>query len=269
MSSELTIFESAEFGSIRAVEIDSTPYFVGKDVAEVLGYSNTRDALAKRVDNEDKLDGVAICDSIGREQTPILINESGLYSLILSSKLPKAKECKHWVTSEVLPSIRKTGTYSKKSANSELARIRADAMMLNAKSRMAKQMPELWTAAGVEPQYQALALNNYIDGISLPRNAFKEQTTVLYDATTIAEHLGIMSKSNKPHAQAVTAIISALDVDESERTLTPYSRNGHDGESVQYTLSVEQKVAGWLTDNGYPEFIDGNDKKYAVRYKAR
>lgn len=109
---ELKIFENAEFGSIRTVEIDSTPYFVGKDVAEVLGYSNTRDALAKRVDNEDKLDGVAICDSIGREQTPILINESGLYSLILSSKLPKAKEFKHWVTSEVLPSIRRHGMYA-------------------------------------------------------------------------------------------------------------------------------------------------------------
>lgn len=112
MSSELKIFENAEFGSIRTVEIDSTPYFVGKDVAEVLGYSNTRDALAKRVDNEDKLDGVAICDSIGREQTPILINESGLYSLILSSKLPKAKEFKHWVTSEVLPAIRRHGMYA-------------------------------------------------------------------------------------------------------------------------------------------------------------
>lgn len=240
---------------------------INLSLSTALGYKNTRVALQDDVDEEDK--GVTKVTTSGGMQDAIIINESGLYALVFGSNLPKAKEFKHWVTSEVLPSIRKTGTYSKKSANSELARIRADAMMLNAKSRMAKQMTELWTAAGVEPQYQALALNNYIDGISLPRNAFKEQTTVLYDATTIAEHLGIMSKSNKPHAQAVTAIISALDVDESERTLTPYSRNGHDGESVQYTLSVEQKVAGWLTDNGYPEFIDGNDKKYAVRYKAR
>lgn len=109
---ELKIFENEQFGTIRTVEIDNTPYFVGKDVAEILGYSNTRDALAKRVDSEDKLDGVAICDSIGREQTPIFINESGLYSLILSSKLPKAKEFKHWVTSEVLPTIRKHGVYA-------------------------------------------------------------------------------------------------------------------------------------------------------------
>lgn len=109
--SNLQIFKNPEFGSIRTIEMNGEPYFVGKDVATILGYSNTRDALAKRVDDEDKLDGVAVCDSIGREQTPVLINESGLYSLILSSKLPKAKEFKHWVTAEVLPTIRKTGGY--------------------------------------------------------------------------------------------------------------------------------------------------------------
>lgn len=109
---KLQIFKNAEFGSVRTIIVDNEPYFVGRDVAEILGYSNTRDALAKRVDDEDKLDGVAICDSIGREQTPVLINESGLYSLILSSKLPNAKRFKHWVTSEVLPSIRKHGVYA-------------------------------------------------------------------------------------------------------------------------------------------------------------
>lgn len=266
---ELKIFENAEFGSIRTVEVDGDPYFVGKDVAEVLGYSNTRDALAKRVDNEDKLDGVAICDSIGREQTPILINESGLYSLILSSKLPKAKEFKHWVTSEVLPAIRKTGAYSKKLQSTELAKIRADAMMLNAKSRTAKQMMELWTAAGVKPEYQALALNGYYDGLELPRTAFKEQATVLYDATTIADHLGILSKSNKPHAQAVGAIIEKLKpLDDNEWAMTPYSRNGHDSESIQYALSVEQKVSQWLKDNDYPTAIQGNDKTFTVKYRG-
>lgn len=109
---ELKVFNNAEFGTVRMLEINGEPWFVGKDVAEILGYSNTRDTLAKRVDNEDKLDGVAICDSIGREQKPVLINESGLYSLILSSKLPKAKEFKRWVTAEVIPSIRKHGMYA-------------------------------------------------------------------------------------------------------------------------------------------------------------
>lgn len=266
---ELKIFDNPAFGSIRTVEMDGTPYFVGKDVAEVLGYAKPLNALTTHVDEDDSLKQ-GLTDSLGRVQETIIINESGLYSLILSSKLPKAKEFKHWVTSEVLPAIRKTGAYSKKSQNAELAKIRADAMMLNAKSRLAKQMTDLWTAAGIKPQYQALALNNYVEGISLPRTAFKEQATALFDSTTIAEHLGIMSKSNKPHAQAVSAIIEKLKpLDNSEWEMTPYSRNGHDGESVQYALSVEHKVAKWLAENNYPETIGTDGKNYSVRYKKR
>ena len=112
--SKMEIFENAEFGKIRTVIINEEPWFVGKDVAKALSYSNTKDALAKHIDPEDKTsgDGVVIRDPMGREQHPVIINESGLYSLIMSSKLPKAKEFKHWVTSEVLPSIRKHGMYA-------------------------------------------------------------------------------------------------------------------------------------------------------------
>ncbi len=108
---QIKIFENPEFGKVRTVEVAGKPYLVGKDVAEALGYSNTRKALADHVDEDDKTDGVTIRDSIGREQNPVLINESGLYSLIMSSKLESAKRFKHWVTSEVLPSIRKSGGY--------------------------------------------------------------------------------------------------------------------------------------------------------------
>ena len=107
---EIKIFDNPEFGKVRTMEINGEPYFVGKDVAEILGYSNTRDALTKHVDSEDK-NTVAICDGKGNPNQTV-INESGLYSLILSSKLPKAKEFKRWVTSEVLPSIRKHGAYA-------------------------------------------------------------------------------------------------------------------------------------------------------------
>lgn len=106
---EIKIFENQEFGKVRALEIDGKPYFVGKDVAEILGYSNTRKAIADHVDEEDK--GVTKCDTLGGAQDLTVINESGMYSLILSSKLPSAKRFKHWVTSEVLPSIRQTGGY--------------------------------------------------------------------------------------------------------------------------------------------------------------
>ena len=107
---ELQVFFNEEFGNIRTVTRDGEPWFVGKDVAETLGYSNPRKALLDHVEAEDK-DGVTSRDAIGREQNTTIINESGLYSLIFSSKLPNAKAFKHWITSEVIPSIRKTGTY--------------------------------------------------------------------------------------------------------------------------------------------------------------
>lgn len=107
---EIKLFKF-EGNEVRTLKINDEPYFVGKDVAEILGYSNTRKALQDHVDLEDKKDGVTIRDSIGRSQRPTIINESGLYSLILSSKMPNAKRFKHWVTSEVLPAIRKHGAY--------------------------------------------------------------------------------------------------------------------------------------------------------------
>lgn len=106
---EMQIFESKEFGQIRTVEIDGEPYFVGKDVANVLGYADTKNALKAHVDEEDKR-GWQITTP-GGEQSMTTINESGLYSLILSSKLPTAKKFKRWITSEVLPAIRKHGAY--------------------------------------------------------------------------------------------------------------------------------------------------------------
>ena len=111
MKTNIQIFTSDNFGKIRTCQVDNQIMFVGKDVAKALGYSNTRKALQDHVDEEDKRDGVTIRDSIGRIQKAVFINESGLYSMILSSKLPQAKAFKRWVTSEVLPQIRKTGGY--------------------------------------------------------------------------------------------------------------------------------------------------------------
>lgn len=106
---DLKIFESQEFGNVRTVLIEDNPYFVGKDVAEILGYKDTSDAIKKHVDEEDKLTR-QFADS-GQNRNMYIVNESGLYSLVLSSKLPSAKKFKRWVTDEVLPSIRKHGAY--------------------------------------------------------------------------------------------------------------------------------------------------------------
>ena len=106
---QLQIFNNADFGSIRTLDINGEPWLVGKDVAEALGYSNSRKALIDHVDEEDK--GVTKCDTLGGIQELTVINESGVYSLVFSSKLPTAKKFKRWVTSEVLPAIRKHGVF--------------------------------------------------------------------------------------------------------------------------------------------------------------
>lgn len=111
---DLAIFENPEFGHIRGLKIEGEPWFVGKDIAAALGYSDTAQAIRKHIDDEDK--GVVESTTPGGKQNITIINESSLYSLMLKSKLPGAKKFKRWVTSEVLPSIRKTGAYSMQGA---------------------------------------------------------------------------------------------------------------------------------------------------------
>ena len=108
---EIEIFKNSEFGEIRTTVINGDPWFVGKDVAEALGYKDTVNALKAHVDEEDKMGWQITTPSRG-EQSATVINEYGLYSLTLSSKLPSAKKFKHWVTHDVIPSIRKTGSYT-------------------------------------------------------------------------------------------------------------------------------------------------------------
>lgn len=133
---ELQVYNNAEFGSVRTTVIDGEPFFVGKDIAEVLGYSNPQKALRDHVDEEDK----TLNDSFTVNGTKgILINESGLYSLILRSQLPKARQFKRWVTSEVLPSIRRHGMYATDEliANPDLAIAAFTALKEEREKRMA------------------------------------------------------------------------------------------------------------------------------------
>lgn len=126
---DLQIFENPEFGSVRTVEIDGTPWLVGKDVATALGYKNPQRAIRDHVDAEDK--GVTKTVTPSGEQGMLIINESGLYSLILSSKMPKAKAFKRWVTSEVLPAIREHGAYESVKAKQHIEQLEATNTRLN------------------------------------------------------------------------------------------------------------------------------------------
>ena len=166
----ISTFNNPAFGSVRAVSVNDEPYFVGKDVAEILGYSNPRDALSKHVDAEDK--GVANCDTLGGTQELTVINESGLYSLILSSKLPQAKEFKRWVTAEVLPAIRKTGGYVNDTAQFvesyfgqlEPSQKHALTMMFEESKRMSAQLkeqaPKVLFANAVETAHNSILIGD-------------------------------------------------------------------------------------------------------------
>lgn len=136
---ELQIFESREFGKIRIVEIDNEPWFVGKDVAVALAYKNTSVALQDNVDIDDKV--VTKVSTSGGMQETTVINESGLYSMVFGSRLPNAKKFKKWVTSEVIPTIRKTGGYHVPQTYAEALRAYADAV--EAKEKLALENKEL------------------------------------------------------------------------------------------------------------------------------
>lgn len=155
---ELQVFNNSEFGELRTVTIDGEPWFVGKDVATALGYNNSRDAIAKHVDAED-LNTVAIRDGIKGNPNMTVINESGLYSLILSSKLPTAKRFKRWVTAEVLPTLRKTGSYSLAPIEPAVPRrvlnaddyLRASAIVSTCRNERLPYVLHYLTAGGFEP----------------------------------------------------------------------------------------------------------------------
>lgn len=139
-NNKIAIFSSPDFGEVRTLDINGEPWFVGKDIASALGYSDTAQALRKHVDDEDK-QLFKVVDSTTLDTSNFgayIINESGLYSLIMSSKMEKAKEFKRWVTSEVLPSIRKTGAYDirKDSRELDIEEKKADAMIADANARI-------------------------------------------------------------------------------------------------------------------------------------
>lgn len=209
---ELQVFKNQEFGSVRTLVINNEPWFVGRDVAEVLGYKNTSKALSDHVDSEDK--GVTKCYTLGGTQNMAIINESGLYSLVLSSKLPSAKKFKRWVTSEVLPALRKTGQYQvKELSGSELmARALIEAQnVLAAKDKVIEEMKPkasyydvilnckgLLATSVIAKDYgwSAIRLNEYLHkkGIQFKQGKtwllYQKYATEGYASTKTHEHLG-------------------------------------------------------------------------------
>ena len=187
---EIMAFDHERFGRIRGIEIDGESWLVGKDVAERLGYSNPRDALAKHVEPDDK-NTVAFRDGTSGNPNVTIINESGLYSLVLSSKLPQAKAFRHWVTHDVLPALRKTGEYKMRRADDETRKKLADAKVRNAQSRQAAlwiKMAELSGSSEVHKQICAAYASKALEGeMVLPLPAVEKT----YTAREVGDRYGV------------------------------------------------------------------------------
>ena len=194
MENQIQIFNNTEFGEIRTVKINGEPWFVGKDIAAALGYSNPRKAIGDHVDEEDK--GVTKCDTLGGGQNLTIINESGMYSLILSSKLEGAKRFKRWVTSEILPSIRKTGAYATDSAAADykarelrIREMNAQARLINAETRRLTVLQKGKGLSQVAVDTLAVKAVERVTGKDL--GDYLPQVEKTYSASEIGNALGI------------------------------------------------------------------------------
>lgn len=258
---ELKIFNNEEFGKIRTVTIDNEPWFVGKDVADNLGYQNGSRDINRHVSEDDRIKDM-IFDGNQNKET-ILINESGLYALIFGSKLESAKEFKHWVTSEVLPALRKTGSYEmpkKKQSNERLASV----------NNAVKILTPMLQAAGCNSKIQLLTAKSLYEkaGVDLPITIEADQQYV--DTVHIARQARLyFQSSGKPADKAVNEIIRRLDLSEDMYTETWESKGKWQGTVRKYAPEVIGMVKQWYADNGYPREIsytqcDGQTKKYHV-----
>lgn len=262
---ELQIFNNEEFGEIRTVTIDNEPWFVGKDVASSLGYSDTNKAVAMHVEKEDKKLNDKSSPSFGQRGATI-INESGLYALIFGSKLESAKRFKHWVTSEVLPTLRRTGSYEmpkKKQSNERLASV----------NNAVRILTPMLQAAGCNSKIQLLTAKSLYEkaGVDLPIMIEADQQ--YFDTVHIARQARLYYQSSgKPADKAVNEIIRRLDLSEDLYTETWESKGNWQGAVRKYAPQVIDMVKQWYSDHGYPREIeytqcDGQIRRYHVIFR--
>ena len=235
---ELQVFEHPEFGKVRAIEIDGEPWFVGRDVAQALGYSDTKSAIADHVDPEDrqviKRGQNATFEIPNRGLT--LINESGMYSLVLSSKKPEAKEVKRWVTHDVLPSIRKTGSYSIKPMTAYQEK-KVDTMERNSRIQAAKLLNQIaanYEGTSYQQVLQAHATKELTGDFLLPLPKLEAKT---YSAKEIGDILGVSA-----HRVGVIANRLGLKTDQYGQWFKDKSPHGSKEVSTfrYYTSAVER-----------------------------
>lgn len=261
---KLMIFEGHE---VEVFELNGTalfnPYHVGECLEMAPG--TVKDHMSKmnkkqvvKVKNSDVgLTNFRKLNNAGEN----FLTESGVYKLVFKSRKPNAEAFTDWVTDEVLPTLRKTGSYdmpnAKKSRSNRTALSSANMMVKNVMSVLEKAKVEpVFIAAEVKRLYTDLGYE-----VKAPLVTDKETMPKLYDCTEIARELGIYSANNNPHNQAVSVIIKKLHIPDSEIITTAFSRNGHDDVTIQYKSSVLEDVKAWLSENNYPARIPYEDSK--------
>lgn len=269
---DLMIFEGHEVEVFDLNgEILFNPYHVGECLEMASG--TVKDHMSKmnrkqvvKVKNSDVgLTNIRKLNNAGEN----FLTESGVYKLVFKSRKPNAEAFTDWVTDEVLPTLRKTGSY-------EMPKPEKKKKNLSAANMLVKTVSGIFKDAGVDPMFiaaEAKRLYKEQADIDIQIPLITDDTTqTLWDCTSIAKELGICSESGRPHDKAVSAIIQKIDLFTDEIVKTAYSRNGHDGVTVQYKESVLEKVKEWLEENGYPSLIEfrlanGSTNKCRVCYQ--
>ena len=235
MENNLEIFTNPEFGNIRIIDKNGEPWFIGKDVAEALGYEASRNAITKHVDDEDKLTHQISASGQNRNMT--VINESGLYSLILSSKLPQAKSFKRWVTSEVLPAIRKAGSYTAPKQESKSKAIDLEIRLNNSRARMASEYRRIAEMTDIK-EYKHICQQKAVEVLAgMPLLPMEEVTERTYSATEIGKMFGV--SKNK-----IGSLANANNLKTAEYGKLFYDKSPHSQKQVEtfryYECAVEK-----------------------------
>ena len=263
----LMVFEGHD---VEVFELNGQVLFNPYHVAEILDIKNVRDNIARM--NAKQV--VKLTNSkVGKTDFRKLHNtgenfltESGVYKLVFKSHKPNAEAFTDWIADEVLPTLRKTGSYEMPKQD------KPKKEKLSSVNMMVKNIKEALHDAGVDSKYIAAEVVRIYSDSGYPVNTpVISDVPKLWDCTSIAKELGILSESGRPHDKAVSAIIQKLDLFTDEIVRTAYSRNGHDGVTVQYKGSVLEKVREWLIENDYPtviklELSNGNSNKCKVVY---
>lgn len=257
--SNLQIFKNAQFGEVRVIMKGNEPWFVAIDACRILDIANPTDAL-KRLDEDERARF-----NLGRQGETNIVNEPGLYSLVLGSRKPEAKEFKRWLTHEVIPAIRETGSY-------ELPKSKPHGERLASVNNAVKILLPLLKQAGCDSKIQLLTAKSLYEksGVVLPIEIKAEKK--YYDTKYIARQCGIYTKANKPAYQAVSMILKKLDIREDQYADTWETNGNWQGTVRKFDESVILAVQKWLAENNYPQKIDyvqcdGQAKQYHVFYK--